>query len=413
MIRTLQIQRHQMRAILLLLAVLPLLPTAVMIRFMLDSVVEERAKMGEDLEGVTLRQSRGLEEKFVREFTVKGDRELNLPYLAERIRRQLGKDSRVRILNAEGEERAYAGSRFRDNSATWFEVALGKPQWRVQWARPLPGLFSEDFQEQTWQMILVAGGTFGLVCTIAFVAGREMTRRMEVTELRTDQLSQIAHELRTPVASLRAIADTLNQTQVAVEPGARAEYYAMLDRETRRLWLVSEMFLWHSRLERQEKLRLRREPVQLREILEESAGEFREAIRATGGTLGLDALDDATVLGDPEALRTILRNLLDNAIKYGGTQAPTIEMSLRPAGERVEITVRDHGIGIALADQARVFETHVQLDDKLSQGKAGCGLGLSIVKRLAEAQGGSVTLVSALGQGAAFTISLPKLPPDS
>jgi signal transduction histidine kinase len=410
---TLQIQRDQLRALLLLLTVLPLLPTGVMARFMIDSVLEERGRFSQELDSALVRNSPALAARFREEFTTLPPWPAAAPTLhplAERLREELGRENAVRIVEAHpyNRERAYAGPR-ATGGAVWYQLDVGSPHWRVEWARPIPGFFSEEFRDQTWQMILVAGGTFGLVCSIAYIAGREVTRRMELAELRTDRLSQIAHELRTPVASMRAIADTLRDTRVAEYPGARQEYYGMLDRESRRLALVTEMFLWHSRLENPGTLRLRREPVTLGPVLEECAGEFRELVRSLKGRMEVQVRQEATVLGDPEALRMILRNLLDNAVKYRGPRPPDIEVRLENYAEEARITVRDRGIGIPPEQHRRVFESRVQLDDRLSQNVPGSGLGLSIVAGLVRAQEGLVELESAAGRGATFLIRLPLL----
>jgi signal transduction histidine kinase len=112
------------------------------------------------------------------------------------------------------------------------------------------------------------------------------------------------------------------------------------------------------------------------------------------------------VLGDEPALRRVFQNLIGNAIKYG-EGGRWIGITARHAGSQVRVTIADRGIGIAPADQARIFEPFYRANDVIAAQIQGAGLGLSLVQRIVEAHGGQVTVRSAPGAGSEFTVHLP------
>ena len=117
-------------------------------------------------------------------------------------------------------------------------------------------------------------------------------------------------------------------------------------------------------------------------------------------------LDPAVVLGDRDRLRQLIANLIENAIRY--TPPPgEILVSVRRLGERVEVSVADTGIGIAPEHHERIFERFYRVDQARTRSLGGSGLGLAIVRQIAEAHGGSVRVVSGVGEGAEFVVELP------
>jgi NtrC-family two-component system sensor histidine kinase KinB len=137
-------------------------------------------------------------------------------------------------------------------------------------------------------------------------------------------------------------------------------------------------------------------------VFERLARRFRPIAAARGIALEIPATP-AEVEGDPGATERALASLLDNAVKFSPERS-RIEVEARERGAAIEISVEDQGMGIALSDQERVFEPFVQLDRE----KPGAGLGLSIAKNLAEAQGGRLILASEPGGGSTFVLSLKK-----
>jgi PAS domain S-box-containing protein len=220
-------------------------------------------------------------------------------------------------------------------------------------------------------------------------------------------LAMLAHELRNPLAPL------LTGLQVLREPRATAEARqvtrAMLERQVRHLAKLVDDLLDVSRLARG-KVQLRPERLDLGRLVRTAAEDRRATLEQAGLTLLVEVPETPVwVLGDPTRLAQILNNLLDNAVKFrdGGTH-----VTLRLAADRVQcqaiLSVRDQGIGIAPDVLPRIFDVFTQADRSLARSRGGLGLGLALVKGLAQLHGGAVAAASeGPGQGAEFTVRLP------
>jgi CheY-like chemotaxis protein/two-component sensor histidine kinase len=182
---------------------------------------------------------------------------------------------------------------------------------------------------------------------------------------------------------------------------------SIIGRQARHLTLLLDDLLDVSRLTAG-KVALHRQPVDLREVAARALGALDEAGRTTAHVLSLTG-ESAVVEGDPTRLEQVLRNLLDNALKYtpaGGR----IELSVAREGEAAVLRVRDSGIGIAAELLPRVFELFVQADQSVDRHQGGLGLGLTLVRRLVELHGGAVLAASpGPGQGSEFVVRLPRL----
>ncbi len=231
---------------------------------------------------------------------------------------------------------------------------------------------------------------------IALLAALGLNRRWRVRELESNALATVAHELKTPLASSRVLLETLLEGRLR-DDAQRREYLEILSRENARLAQVVESFLITGRLRHgaAEAERVRVEALAAAVVSAKMKGRVETRLPP-----GLPA-----VRGDPEALATALGNLLENALKFSDG---TVRLTAARSGKAVEITVTDQGIGIARRDQRRIFERFEQVDRKLSRVAEGCGLGLSIVREIVEAHGGWVKVSSGLGRGSVFTITLPR-----
>ena len=138
--------------------------------------------------------------------------------------------------------------------------------------------------------------------------------------------------------------------------------------------------------------------------------EFQEQYAAAGFNIELGELHAAPVLADMEALRTALRNLLDNAVKYSGP-ARDIRVSGRTDGRRVVISVQDHGMGIPSTDLKRIFRKFERGSDAVAASIGGTGLGLALVSAIMRAHGGTVSVESTVNEGSTFSLSLPCMAP--
>ncbi len=224
----------------------------------------------------------------------------------------------------------------------------------------------------------------------------------QALEARDEFLSVAAHELRTPTTVLMLNAERMVLAARATAPALERKATAM-EHSVRRLARLIETMLDFSRVQaRAGQVEL--EDLDLRAITDEVAALFADLARAAGCTISVDG--PAVIHGrwDDLRLRQILTNLLTNAIKYGRGGAVTITLSCEPLAARV--AVHDHGIGIAPADQARVFDRFERAVSQRHYG--GLGIGLWLVRQNVAALGGTVTVDSAVGEGSTFTVELPR-----
>jgi len=212
-----------------------------------------------------------------------------------------------------------------------------------------------------------------------------------------------AHELRTPVASLRCRID------VALRENRTAEEYhqALLDVRgvVDRLNVILHNLMMLARMDATNRLPDRAE-VSLAQVAAEVDGLFRPLAENKGVNLRLSVADDCTVSGNREMLRSLLGNLVDNAIRYTPPSG-RVEVDIAPSDGRAVIRVRDTGIGMSSEAQERAFERFYRARGSRGQHRTGAGLGLSICARIVELHGGHITVESRRGCGTTFTAELP------
>ncbi len=232
----------------------------------------------------------------------------------------------------------------------------------------------------------------------------DVTDARRTEAVRRDFVANASHELKTPAASIQAVAETLRSAADA-DPEAVHRFAAQLEREALRLSRIVADLLDLSRLETGSELD---ERVRLDSLVREEAERSDDHAREAGVRLSVEA-QAATVTGSARDLSLLVRNLIDNAIRYtkpGGS----VEIAVRgePNGG-ISLVVRDTGVGIPNRDLVRIFERFFRVDRARSRETGGTGLGLAIVRHVAENHGGSVEVRSELGAGSSFTVHLPGL----
>jgi two-component system phosphate regulon sensor histidine kinase PhoR len=235
------------------------------------------------------------------------------------------------------------------------------------------------------------------------------TRRLE--RVRQDFVANASHELKTPVAAIKAYAETLLDGALH-DDEVNETFLHRIDEQADRLNQLVLDLLSLARLESGQEF-FHHAPVWLPPLFDRIAAAHAERAVAAGldyaPLIDPDAAD-AVVTADEEAIRQILDNLIDNAIKYT-LQGGRVRVALRrPAPDAIVLEVADTGIGIPRADIPRVFERFYRVDKARSRELGGTGLGLAIVKHLAQSLGGSVAVESRLGAGSTFRVRLPANP---
>ena len=243
------------------------------------------------------------------------------------------------------------------------------------------------------------------ILALAWLVASRVASQMRLTRLKNDLLSNVSHELKTPLSSMRLLVDTLLDDGLS-DPDKTREYLELIAAENGRLSRLVESFLTFSRLERG-RPQLELGEISLREVAESAALAVRDRVAAAGGQLTVEVARGLPKLeADREALLSALINLLDNACKFSPGE-PRVTLAARVENGHVCCSVRDHGIGLSPRAKKRVFERFYQADRRLSRQSGGCGLGLSIVRHIVAAHGGAVDVESALGKGSTFTLRLP------
>jgi signal transduction histidine kinase len=250
---------------------------------------------------------------------------------------------------------------------------------------------------------LAVASLLALIGTYAVT--RAVNRELAVARVQSDFVAAVSHEFRTPLTSIRQLSELLASDRVPTEERRHA-YYTLMRQESVRLHRLVEGLLDFGRMEAGAH-EFRFEPLEAGELVRGVVQEFQA--EPAGREHPIELVDCATscpVRADREALSRAIWNLLDNAAKYSPQDRP-VTVSLSRDNGRVGITVADRGPGIAPEEQAQVFEKFIRGQEARASGVRGTGLGLAMVRQIARAHQGEITLRSTKGQGSAFTLSLP------
>ncbi len=250
---------------------------------------------------------------------------------------------------------------------------------------------------------LLPGTSAHIGRTLVLTDVTELTRVMRV---KADLAANASHELRTPLSAIRAAVETLRAVDWTCDADAAAKFVDVVDRHSGRMEAMIGDLLDLSRLESGTG-RFNVKSISVMKLLEELHTSYVDVLTAKNLEWKISiSSEDATLSANPELLRMILRNLIDNAIRF---TEPTgyIELSVQQDAETIVFEVADTGCGIASTEQQRVFERFYQVEQARSGPDRGTGLGLSIVRHAATAMNARIDLNSTLGQGTTVTVRLP------
>ena len=236
----------------------------------------------------------------------------------------------------------------------------------------------------------------------------DITQRRRLEALRRDFVANASHELKTPVAALRALAETL-LTALPDDPEAGRRFAVRIGREAERLEALVRDLLDLSRVERGT---LHVEPVDLVGLAKEVIGAYADRAEERRIKLRTELQPGVTVRGDRAQLGLLLSNLVDNALRYTHGRG-TVWVRLDGNEGRVVLQVADNGEGIPSSELPRIFERFYRVDKARARQTGGTGLGLAIVRHVAEAHGGTVAVDSELGHGSTFIVTLPAAGPPT
>ncbi len=236
----------------------------------------------------------------------------------------------------------------------------------------------------------------------------DVTELRRLERMRQDFVANASHELKTPLASIKAYTETLLDWALHDET-VNVRFLQRIDEQVERLNQLILDLLSLARLESGQEL-FEHGPLSLVPVVESCVEAHRDRAQAKSLNLIFDPgpVDDETlVLADEEAIRQIVDNLIDNAIKYT-PEGGVVSVNCSSDHNEVSIEVADTGIGIPRSDLPRIFERFYRVDKARSRELGGTGLGLSIVKHLMQSIGGHIDVTSRVGSGSKFTVTLPR-----
>jgi signal transduction histidine kinase len=293
----------------------------------------------------------------------------------------------------------------RDHLIAAVPFREGFPTWQMALYQP-PDSAPRAAVRRQIMIFTAAFGVLLLVIAAGIVATWRLVRReTEMARLKADFVANVSHDLKTPVSVIRMFGETLEMGRLPDE-ATRREYYRVITRESERLTHLIDNVLDFSRIESGRRAYTRL-PTAVEPLVRETLEAFSYPLAQEGFKVHLQVVADLPEVPlDADAVGQALGNLIDNAIKYSGDRK-VLTIEARVTEGRLALTVADEGIGIPREEQERIFDKFYRVGRSETQGRRGSGVGLALVRHVADAHGGRVTVESGPGEGSRFTLWLP------
>lgn len=271
-------------------------------------------------------------------------------------------------------------------------------------------LIKEDkniiIRDMAW--MIVASVVFTTVIILAFaVTVRTLFNQKKLSEIKSDFINNMTHELKTPLATISLAIDALTNEKVIHDTDKIRQYSSMIKEENKRMNKQVEKILQAARLEKEE-IKLNLQKLDAHQVINKVADNIALQIQEKSGALHLNLnATNSFIEADEVHFSNIIFNLLDNAMKYS-SESPQIEvLTLNTGNGMLSIKVKDNGIGMDKETQSRIFEKFYRAHTGNIHNVKGFGLGLSYVKAIVDAHNGKIRVESAPGKGSTFTVILP------
>jgi two-component system phosphate regulon sensor histidine kinase PhoR len=238
---------------------------------------------------------------------------------------------------------------------------------------------------------------------------RNVLRQRRLADIKNEFISNITHELKTPIATVSVAIEALRSYNANMDPQKTREYLDISANELQRLSLLVDKVLKLSMFEKKE-IELKYETLDMKDLVQEVTSSMRLQFEKHHAQVDVRAQEDTRLEGDRLHLVSVIFNLLDNALKYSSDQ-PRIHIDISSTGNKLLLTISDSGIGIPAEYQNRIFEKFFRVPTGNLHNAKGYGLGLSYVAHVIKRHHGSIRVESIEGNGSKFVIALPKHAP--
>lgn len=315
------------------------------------------------------------------------------------FRLQMGKESVAVPYSILQSDSSTITNDLSDNSIT---LGFAKPvTYKLQLGNTVPYLLKRITLPIVFSLLLL-----GITILAFVVLYRNLARQQRLSEIKNEFISNISHELKTPVATVGVAIEALKNFNALQDPQRTKEYLDISTNELQRLGLLIDKVLKLSMFEKKE-LEFIYEDINLEEIVREVLLSLKLQFEKYQAAVTLNATGNLHLKGDRIHLQSVVFNLLDNALKYG-KEKPVIHIELLDKETEIVFTVKDNGIGIAPVYKEKVFEKFFRVPHGDTHNAKGYGLGLSYAAQVIQKHKGCITVESQLGSETTFIIHLPK-----
>jgi two-component system, OmpR family, phosphate regulon sensor histidine kinase PhoR len=383
MINAIWMGRRQVRGLIVLLALLPLIPTTFLVHTMWLNSVNDRARVMDEMNASFRNQLRLAAGRFS---VSHRDRVADERDFVQFLLHVFGENLPMVISDQRGKV-VYRSHIEPTENEFGYRVDNGAfAGWniRIDSAPEIPYHIKEQERSTLWQGIVAVVSTMVIAGAVWFA----VNRGLKIDEIRKDLITTISHEIKTPVSAIKILTESLEMGNL--DAAQRSDYLRLIASENERIEQLANRFLTYGRLEKGQ-FTIAHEATELTPVLQKAIDLLSPRFAAVNGEICVKGFTDLSVMGDRNGLMILLTNLLENALKYGGVP-PRVLIEISREGPDVILTISDNGKGIPKSEQKAVFRRFYRSEGQLNDGQTGVGLGLAICRKIAKLMKGSLTL---------------------
>lgn len=278
--------------------------------------------------------------------------------------------------------------------------SFGNNTWEVVMSSYRPYLFKKILPNILFSLFLLS-----IVGLAFWTLIQNWIQQQQLVKTKSEFINNMTHELKTPLATVGVALEAIADFDPVVDAAKTKEYIDISRNEVNRLSLLVDKVLNIAQFESEDP-NLNLETIDLKAIIEKITRTMKVTLNNKGASLNIDTEDNLYLKGDSVHLSNVIYNILDNALKYSPHQ-PTISISAKKENDRINLSIKDNGSGIAPTHLKYIFDRFYRIPTQDRHNVKGHGLGLSYVKEIVKLHGGSITAKSAVGEGTQFNITLP------